>query len=139
MAAAKKPAAKKPAAKKPAAKKPAAKPAAKKPAAKKPAAKKPAAKKPAAKKPAAAKVKRTPSAAFMKAMNPSALLAAVVGSNPLPRTEVTKKVWDYIKKNNLQDAVNRRMINADAKLKAIFGKAQVSMFEMTKLISNQLK
>ncbi len=137
-AAAKKPAAKKPAAKKPAAKKPAAK----KPAAKKPAAKKPAAKKPAAKKPAAAKkpkVKRTPSAAFMKAMNPSALLAAVVGSNPLPRTEVTKKVWDYIKKNNLQDAVNRRMINADAKLKAIFGKAQVSMFEMTKLISNQLK
>ncbi len=142
-AAAKKPAAKKPAAKKPAAKKPAAKkPAAKKPAAKKPAAKKPAAKKPAAKKPAAAKkpkVKRTPSAAFMKAMNPSALLAAVVGSNPLPRTEVTKKVWDYIKKNNLQDAVNRRMINADAKLKAIFGKAQVSMFEMTKLISNQLK
>jgi upstream activation factor subunit UAF30 len=75
----------------------------------------------------------------MKAMNPSALLAAVVGSNPLPRTEVTKKVWDYIKKNNLQDAVNRRMINADAKLKAIFGKAQVSMFEMTKLISNQLK
>jgi upstream activation factor subunit UAF30 len=138
-----KPAAKKPAAKKPAAKKPAAKkPAAKKPAAKKPAAKKPAAKKPAAKKPAAAKkpkVKRTPSAAFMKAMNPSALLAAVVGSNPLPRTEVTKKVWDYIKKNNLQDAVNRRMINADAKLKAIFGKAQVSMFEMTKLISNQLK
>jgi upstream activation factor subunit UAF30 len=75
----------------------------------------------------------------MKAMNPSALLAAVVGSNPLPRTEVTKKVWDYIKKNDLQDAVNRRMINADAKLKAIFGKAQVSMFEMTKLISNQLK
>jgi upstream activation factor subunit UAF30 len=146
MAAAKKPAAKKPAAKKPAAKKPAAKPAAKKPAAKKPAAKKPAAKpaakKPAAKKPAAKKPaakKRTPSAAFMKAMTPSALLAAVVGANPIPRTEVTKKVWDYIKKNKLQDAVNRRMINADAKLKAIFGKAQVSMFEMTKLISNQLK
>jgi upstream activation factor subunit UAF30 len=135
--AAKKPAAKKPAVKKPAAKKPAAKPAAKKPAAKKPAAKKPAAKKPAAKKPAAKK--RTPSAAFMKAMTPSALLAAVVGATPLPRTEVTKKIWDYIKKNKLQDAVNRRMINADAKLKAIFGKAQVSMFEMTKLISNQLK
>ena len=143
MAAAKKPAAKKPAAK-PAAKKPAAKAAAKKPAAKKPAAK-PAAKKPAAKaaakKPAAKKpaVKRKPSAAFMKAMTPSAILAAVVGASPIPRTEVTKKVWDYIKKHSLQDAVNRRMINADANLRAIFGKAQVSMFEMTKLISNQLK
>jgi upstream activation factor subunit UAF30 len=140
-AAAKKPAAKKPAAKKPAAKKPAAKkPAAKKPAAKKPAAKKPAAKKPAkkaaAKKPAA---KRKPNAAFMKAMTPSALLAAVIGANPMPRTEVTKKVWEYIKKNKLQDAANKRMINADAKLRAIFNKAQVSMFEMTKLISNQLK
>lgn len=149
MAAAKKPAAKKPAAK-PAAKKPAAKPAAKKPAAKKPAAKAPAAKKPAAKaaakKPAAKKAaakkpaaKRAPSAAFMKPMTPSAILAAVVGSVPLPRTEVTKKVWDYIKKNKLQDEINRRMINADANLRAIFGKAQVSMFEMTKLISNQLK
>ena len=143
MAAAKKPAAKKPAAK-PTAKKPAAKAAAKKPAAKKPAAK-PAAKKPAAKaaakKPAAKKpaVKRKPSAAFMKAMTPSAILAAVVGASPIPRTEVTKKVWDYIKKHSLQDAVNRRMINADANLRAIFGKAQVSMFEMTKLISNQLK
>ena len=149
MAAAKKPAAKKPAAKKPAAKKPAAKPAAKKPAAKKPAAKpaakkpaakaaakKPAAKKPAAKKPAA---KRKPNAAFMKAMTPSAILAAVIGSNPMPRTEVTKKVWDYIKKNKLQDAVNRRMINADEKLRALFQKAQVSMFEMTKLISGHLK
>ena len=139
MAAAKKPAAKKPATK-PAAKKPAAKPAAKKPAAKaaakKPAAKAPAAKKPAAKKPAA---KRAPSAAFMKPMTPSSILAAVVGAMPLPRTEVTKKVWDYIKKHSLQDAVNRRMINADANLRAIFGKAQVSMFEMTKLISNQLK
>ncbi len=103
MATAKK-AAKKPAAKKPAAKKPAAKkPAAKKPAAKKaaPAKKKPAAKKPAAKKPAA---KRKPNAAFMKAMTPSAVLAAVVGSTPMPRTEVTKKIWDYIKKNKLQDA-----------------------------------
>ena len=143
MAAAKKPAAKKPAAK-PAAKKPAAKPAAKKPvakaAAKKPAAKAPAAKKPAAK-PAAKKpaAKRAPSAAFMKPMTPSSILAAVVGAMPLPRTEVTKKVWDYIKKHSLQDAVNRRMINADANLRAIFGKAQVSMFEMTKLISNQLK
>ncbi len=142
MAAAKKPAAKavaKPAAKKPAAKASAAKKPAAKPAAKKPAAKavaKPVAKKAAAKKPA---VKRAPSAAFMKPMTPSSILAAVVGAMPLPRTEVTKKVWDYIKKHSLQDAVNRRMINADANLRAIFGKAQVSMFEMTKLISNQLK
>ena len=139
MATAKK-AAKKPAAKKPAAKKPAAKkPAAKKPAAKKaaPAKKKPAAKKPAAKKPAA---KRKPNAAFMKAMTPTAVLAAVVGSTPMPRTEVTKKIWDYIKKNKLQDPVNRRQINADDKLKAVFGgKGKVSMFEMTKLVSNHLK
>ena len=139
MATAKK-AAKKPAAKKPAAKKPAAKkPAAKKPAAKKaaPAKKKPAAKKPAAKKPAA---KRKPNAAFMKAMTPTAVLAAVVGSMPMPRTEVTKKIWDYIKKNKLQDPVNRRQINADDKLKAVFGgKGKVSMFEMTKLVSNHLK
>jgi chromatin remodeling complex protein RSC6 len=76
----------------------------------------------------------------MKAMTPSAQLAAVVGATPLPRTEVTKKVWDYIKKQDLQDAANRRMINADDKLKAVFGgKAQVSMFEMTKLISDHLK
>ena len=145
MATAKKPAAKKPAAKKPAAKKPAAKPAAKKPAAKpatKPAAKKPAvkkaapAKKPAAKKPA---VKRTPNAAFMKAMNVSAALGAVIGSAPAPRTEVTKKIWAYIKKNALQDPANKRMINADDKLKVIFGgKKQVSMFEMTKLVSAHL-
>ena len=139
MATAKK-AAKKPAAKKPAAKKPAAKkPAAKKPAAKKaaPAKKKPVAKKAAAKKPAA---KRKPNAAFMKAMTPSAALAAVVGSMPMPRTEVTKKIWDYIKKNKLQDAINRRLINADEKLKAVFGgKGKVSMFEMTKLVSNHLK
>jgi len=139
MATAKK-AAKKPAAKKPAAKKPAAKKtAAKKPAAKKaaPAKKKPAAKKPAAKKPAA---KRKPNAAFMKAMTPTAVLAAVVGSTPMPRTEVTKKIWDYIKKNKLQDPVNRRQINADDKLKAVFGgKGKVSMFEMTKLVSNHLK
>jgi len=131
------------AAKKPAAKKPAKKTAAKKPAAKKPAAKKaaPAKKKPAAKKPAKkAAAKRKPNAAFMKAMTPSAMLAAVVGSNPMPRTEVTKKIWDYIKKNKLQDAVNRRLINADEKLKAVFGgKGKVSMFEMTKLVSNHLK
>jgi len=139
--AAKKPAAKKPAAKKPAAKKPAAKkPAAKKPAAKKAAAKKPAAKKPAAKKAAKPKVKRKPNAAFMKPMTPSSALAAVVGATPLPRTEVTSKIWAYIKKNNLQDKLNRRMINGDAKLVAIFGgKKQVSMFEMTKLVSNHLK
>jgi chromatin remodeling complex protein RSC6 len=137
MATAKK-AAKKPAAKKPAAKKPAAKkPAAKKAAAKKAPAKKAPAKKAAAKKPAA---KRKPNAAFMKPMTPSSILAAVVGAVPLPRTEVTKKIWDYIKKNKLQDAINKRLINADEKLKAVFGgKKQVSMFEMTKLVSNHLK
>jgi len=137
MATAKK-AAKKSAAKKPAAKKTAAKkPAAKKSAAKKPAAKKSAAKKPAAKKSAA---KRKPNAAFMKAMTPSTVLAAVVGGMPMPRTEVTKKIWDYIKKNKLQDAVNKRLINADEKLRAVFGgKSKVSMFEMTKLVSNHLK
>jgi upstream activation factor subunit UAF30 len=123
---AKKPAAKKPAAKKPAAKKPAKKAAPKKAAPKK-----------AAKKPAA---KRKPNAAFMKAMTPSGALAAVVGSMPIPRTEVTKKIWDYIKKNKLQDSINRRLINADDKLKQVFGgKRQVSMFEMTKLVSNHLK
>ena len=84
--------------------------------------------------------KRAPNPAFMKPMTPSAQLAPVVGANPMPRTEVTKKLWQYIKKNNLQDAKNRRMINADDKLKAVFGgKAQVSMFEMTKLISDHLK
>ena len=135
MATAKK-AAKKPAAKK-SAKKPAAKKPAKKPAAKKSAAKKPAAKKAAAKKPAS---KRKPNAAFMKAMMPSAVLSAVIGSTPMPRTEVTKKIWDYIKKNKLQDSINRRLINADEKLRAVFGgKGKVSMFEMTKLVSNHLK
>jgi len=116
-------------------KKPAAKPAAKKAAAT--AAPVKAAAKPAAKKAPAA---RKPNAAFMKELTPSASLAAVVGAAPLPRTEVTKKVWDYIKKHDLQDAANRRNINADDKLKAVFGgKAQVSMFEMTKLISDHLK
>ncbi len=131
------------AAKKTAAKKPAKKTAAKKTAAKKPAAKKaaPAKKKPAAKKPAKkAASKRKPNAAFMKAMTPSAVLAAVVGSSPMPRTEVTKKIWDYIKKNKLQDAINKRLINADEKLRAVFGgKGKVSMFEMTKLVSGHLK
>jgi upstream activation factor subunit UAF30 len=123
------------------AKKPAKKTGAKKPAAKKSSAKKAAPKKAAPKK-AAKKTgaKRKPNAAFMKAMTPSTMLAAVVGSMPLPRTEVTKKIWDYIKKNRLQDSINRRLINADDKLKQVFGgKKQVSMFEMTKLVSNHLK
>ena len=77
---------------------------------------------------------------LMREVQPSADLAAVVGANPMPRTEITKKVWDYIKKNGLQDEKNRRMINADAKLKPIFGgKKQVSMFEMTKLVNGHLK
>ena len=129
-----------------AAKKPAKKPAAKKPAAKKPAAKKAPAKKAAPKKTAPKKAakkpatKRKPNAAFMKAMTPSGALAAVVGAMPLPRTEVTKKIWDYIKKNKLQDSINRRLINADEKLRQVFGgKKQVSMFEMTKLVSKHLK
>ena len=144
-AAAKKPAAKKPAAKKVAAKKPTAKKVvakkapAKKVVAQKVVAKKVVAKKAPAKK-AAAKTARKPNAAFMKPMTPSAVLAAVVGASPLPRTEVTKKVWDYIKKHKLQDDANRRNINADDKLKAVFGgKKTVSMFEMTKLISGHLK
>ena len=122
------------------AKKPAKKTGAKKPAAKKSAKK--AAPKKAPPKKAAKKtgVKRKPNAAFMKAMTPSPTLAAVVGSNALPRTEVTKKIWDYIKKNKLQDSINRRLINADDKLRQVFGgKKQVSMFEMTKLVSNHLK
>ena len=76
---------------------------------------------------------------FMKAVQPSKELSAVIGDQPMPRTEVTKKLWDYIKKNKLQDPSNKRMINADAKLRPIFGKDQVSMFEMTKLVSNHLK
>ncbi len=92
-----------------------------------------------AKKAAAPAKKRTVNAAFMKALTPSAALAAVVGKNPLPRTEVVKQMWVYIKKNKLQDAVNKRMINADAKLKEVFGKVQVSMFEMAGLIGKHLK
>jgi upstream activation factor subunit UAF30 len=131
---------KKTAAKKSSAKKaPAKKSAAKKPAAKKAPAKKAAAKKAAPKKKTAG-AKRKPNAAFMKAMTPSASLAAVIGDKPMPRTEVTKKIWDYIKKNKLQDSVNKRNINADDKLKAVFnGKKQVSMFEMTKLVNAHLK
>jgi upstream activation factor subunit UAF30 len=86
-----------------------------------------------------AKSSRKPNAAFMKPVTPDAKLAAVVGSNPLPRTEMTKKLWAYIKKNGLQDKKNRRMINADDALKAVFnGKAQVSMFDMTKLVSKHV-
>ena len=123
-----------------AAKKSAKKSGAKKPAAKK-AAKKAPAKKPAPKKAAKkSSAKRKPNAAFMKAMTPTATLAAVIGASPMPRTEVTKKIWDYIKKNKLQDAINRRLINADERLRAVFGgKGKVSMFEMTKLVSNHLK
>ena len=137
MATAKKAPAKKAPAKKAPAKTSPAKPPVKS-AAKAPA-KAPAAKKAPAKKAAAPAKKRTPNAAFMKAMTPSDALAAIIGKGPYPRTEVTKKVWEYIKKNKLQDAVNRRMINADAKLKEIFKKAQASMFEMTKMINGHLK
>lgn len=114
----------------------AAKKAAPKKATKKAAPKKAAAKKAAPKKAAA---KRKPNAAFMKALTPSTTLAAIVGAAALPRTEVVKKLWAYIKKNGLQDAKNRRNINADDKLKPIFGKSTVSMFEMTKLVSKHLK
>jgi len=137
--AAKKAAPKKAAPKK-AAKKAAPKKAAKKAAAPKKAVK--AAKKAAAPKKAvkaAKKTKRAPNPAFMKAMNIGDHLAAIVGSKPLPRTEVVKKVWEYIKKNKLQDAKERRNINADDNLKKVFnGKKQVSMFEMTKLVSKHL-
>ena len=93
-----------------------------------------------AKKTAKKKAARKPNAAFMKAMTPSAALAEVVGSKAIPRTEVTKKLWAYIKKNKLQDAKNKRMIKADASLKAVFGgKSTVNMFEMTKLVSKHLK
>jgi len=111
--------------------------------------KKRAGKKPPAKKSAKKRAaKRKPNAAFMKPMTPSAVLAAVIGATPMPRTEVTKKIWDYIKKNKLQDSVNRRMIHADEKLAAVFGKrgkgndpgpSVVSVFEMTKLVSRHLK
>ncbi|MBM3413040.1 MAG: hypothetical protein FJY19_06650 [Bacteroidetes bacterium] len=119
-----------------AAKKPAKK-AAKKKVAKK-AAKKPA-KKAAKKKPAKKKSARKPNAAFMKAMTPSAALAAVVGPKALARTEAVKKIWGYIKSNKLQDSKNRRMVNTDAKLKAVFGgKGQVSMFEIAKYLGKNL-
>lgn len=85
------------------------------------------------------KTKRTPNAAFMKPMRPSASLSAVVGGSPLPRTEITKRLWAYIKRKGLQDSKNRRMINADDSLRPVFGgKRQVSMFEMTKLVNKHL-
>lgn len=97
-----------------------------------------AAPKKASKKAAKPKTKRKPNPAFMKPLTPSNQLAEVIGSKPIPRTEVVKKLWAYIRKNNLQDAKNRRNINADSKLKEVFGKNQVSMFEMTKLVSKHL-
>ena len=112
--------------------------------AKKAAPKKAAAKKTvkkAAPKKATAKKKtaRKPNAAFMKPLMPTGPLAAIIGATPMPRTEVTSQIWKYIKKNKLQDAVNKRMINADEKLRALFGKAQASMFELTKFVSKHLK
>ena len=134
--AAKKKVAKKKAPKRKAAKKKVAKKkAAKKKAPKKKAAKKKAAKKKGAKK----KIKRKPNPSFMRPLNPDAALGAIVGNKALPRTEVVKKLWNYIKRKNLQDTQNRRMINADNNLREVFdGKKQVSMFEMTKLVSRHL-
>ena len=102
--------------------------------------KKAPAKKSSSKSSAKSGAKRKPNAAFMKAMQPDPALSAVVGSSAMPRTEVTKKIWGYIKKNGLQDSKNRRMINADDKLREVFGgKKQVSMFEMTKLVNKHMK
>src|SRR5205085_4323898 len=115
----------------------AAKKAAPKKVAKKAAPKK-AAKKVAPKK-AAKKTARKPNPAFMAPLSVSPALAEVVGNKPMPRTEIVKKIWDYIKKNNLQDKANRRMINADAKLRPLFGKDQISMFELAKVVNKQVK
>ncbi|HZH64168.1 MAG TPA: SWIB/MDM2 domain-containing protein [Flavisolibacter sp.] len=93
----------------------------------------------APKKAAAKKSTRKPNAAFMAPLTPSDTLAEVIGNKPLPRTEIVKKIWEYIKKNDLQDKANRRMINADAKLKPVFGKDQISMFELAKVVNNQIK
>ena len=108
-------------------------------AAPKKAAPKKAAKKAAPKKAAKKKSARKPNAAFMAPLTVSSTLAEVIGSKPMPRTEIVKKIWDYIKKNGLQDKKNRRMINADEKLRPIFGKAQISMFELAKAVNNQVK
>ena len=123
-----------------AAKKAAPKKAAKKKAAPKKAAKKAAPKKVAKKAAPKKKTARKPNAAFMAALTPSESLGAVVGTKPIPRTEIIKKIWDYIKKNGLQDKVNRRMINADDKLKVVFGgKEQISMFELAKVVNSNVK
>ena len=125
-----------------AAKKGGAKKAAKKGGAKKAAkpAKKAAKKAPAKKAAKKSGAKRTPNAAFMRPMQPDAALGMVVGTTPIPRTEITKKLWQYIKRNGLQDAKERRMINADDKLKPVFGgKGKVSMFEMTKLVNKHVR
>ena len=114
---------------------------AKKKAAKRPAKKaaKKAAKRPV-KKAAKKKSKRKPNAAFMAPLNVSDKMAVIVGSKPIPRTQIVKKIWDYIKKHDLQDKKNRRMINADANLKPVFGtKSQVSMFELAKIVNNHVK
>src|SRR5829696_1054304 len=95
-----------------------------------------AAPKKAAKKAAPKESARKPNAAFMAPLTPKSALAEVIGNKPMPRTEIVKKVWDHIKKNGLQDQKNRRMINADAKLKPLFGKAQISMFELAKIVNN---
>lgn len=118
-----------------------AKKAAKKKAAPKKAAKKAAPKKAAKKvKKAAKKSARKPNAAFMAPLTSSPALAAVIGGTPMPRTQMIKKIWDYIKKNKLQDSKNRRMINADEKLKVLFaGKKQISMFELAKIVNNNVK
>ena len=107
---------------------------------KKAAAKKAPAKKKVAKKaPPKKKSARKPNAAFMAALNPSSTLAEVIGNKPMPRTEIVKKIWDYIKKNNLQDKKNRRMINADGKLRPLFAKDQISMFDLAKIVSKNVK
>jgi upstream activation factor subunit UAF30 len=130
---------KKKAAKKAAPKKAAPKKAAKKAAPKKAAPKK-AAKKAAPKKAAKKKTARKPNAAFMIPLNASPALAEVIGSKPMPRTEIIRQIWNYIKKNKLQDSKNRRMINADAKLKVLFaGKMQISMFDLAKVVSQNVK
>lgn len=124
--------------KKTSAKKAAPKKAAKKAAPKK-AAKKTAKKAAPSKKAAKKKTARKPNAAFMKPLTPSSQLAEVIGNNPRPRTEIVKKIWDYIKKNGLQDKKNKRMINADSKLKTVFGKDQISMFDLAKVVSKHVK
>jgi upstream activation factor subunit UAF30 len=107
---------------------------------KKAGARKAGARRASAKRGGAKRAKRAPNAAFMRPMQPSEELGAVVGARPMPRTEVTKRIWDYIRKNGLQDQKNRRQINADDRLRAVFGgRRQVSMFEMTKLVNNHLK